>query len=505
MRREHSIPLVLWLCAALCLHFVGGGAGYVRAKLDEDLDFFANMGAGIPASGYGEVSIDVSPEDVPDESKKEKAKPKAKAKAKDKPDAPKPKSAELAKKEPEAPATSAVPVPVKPIKPRQAVIQSHAPEEKDNPEARFEAEQAHRTEEETVARIRNRDVDDKDPSPGGRHSSDNPNPGNSDEQKIAGHDSHAGQPSTSRAGAQAGQAARAAPTEPKPAAKAGGGLGQAAPGARAGGADAPLAAEKGWTLDIGPTRPGGKSKVAGDASGAAGTGKSAWLGLGATSAPGQINLNLSHQGVVGSVGEAALARDRQAEREERRSRIAGAWQASGLERWRSAIENYVPDVRPGNQTSLNAAHSPFASYIVKMHNRIHPLFAESFISSLNALPKTDAINDESLYAVIEVAISPDDGHLVKAGVIHHSGVTAFDVGALDAIGRAGPFGKAPPAIVSYNGNVYMHWTFHRNGNYCHHGAAAPFLLGPPDASKPDTGAHSENVQSARAGTPRPPI
>ncbi len=466
----------------------------MRAKLDEDLDFFERMGEGIPGRGYGDMSIDISPDDTAAEPKRDKAKPKVKDR--DKAETAKPKTKELAKKEPEAPAKPAVPVPVKPVKPRQAVIQNHPPEEKDNPDARFEAEQAHRAEEESVARIRNRDQDDKDPTPGGRHSSALSNPGNSDEQQIAGHDSHAGRPSTSRAGAQAGQTARAAPTEAKPAAVAGGGLGQATPGAKAGGAPAPVAAEQGWTLNTGPSGPGGKSATAGDARGAAGTGKSAWLGLGATSAPGQINLNLSHEGVVGSVGEAALARDRQAEREERRSRIAGAWQASGLERWRSAIENYVPDVRPGNQTSLNAAHSPFASYIVKMHNRIHPLFAESFISSLNALPPTDAINDQSLYAVIEVAISPDDGRLIKAGVIHHSGVTAFDVGALDAIGRAAPFGKAPAAIVSYNGNVYMHWTFHRNGNYCHHGAAAPFLIGPPAEGKTDTGAESESMHNA---------
>lgn len=491
MRREHSVPLVLWLCAALCLHFVGGGAGYVRAKLDEDLDFFSAMGNGVPsASGPSDLTIDIAPDEATIEAEKAKT-PKEKEKTPEK----KPE-AKVAKKDEEKPKEA---VPVDPAKleakkKRQAVIQNHPVEEKDNPDARFEAEQAHRTEEETVAQIRNRQRDDKDPTPGGRHSSASSNPGNADDTKIAENENRAGSPSRSSVGAQAGKAAHAAPTESKPAGVAGGGQGQVAPGAKASGSEA--TGESGWTLNLGPSGSSGKAAANGQVPGAAGTGSSPWLGLGAKPMPGQINLNLSHEGVVGSVGEEALARDRQAEAEERRSKIAGAWQAAGLERWRSAIENYVADVKPGNQTSLNAAHSPFAAYIVKMHNRIHPLFAESFIGSIRGLPANNPISDTNIYTVVEVALSPEDGKLLKAGVVHHSGVTAFDLGALDSIGRAAPFGKAPKEIVSYNGRVYLHWTFRRNENYCHHGAAAPFLLAPP--KDPGSSAHSEN--EVRTGT-----
>lgn len=63
------------------------------------------------------------------------------------------------------------------------------------------------------------------------------------------------------------------------------------------------------------------------------------------------------------------------------------------------------------------------------------------------------------------------------GVVRLSGVTAFDVAALDAVDRAAPFGPAPDAIVSPDGNVYLHWEFHRNEIYaCSTMGARPFIL-----------------------------
>ena len=41
-----------------------------------------------------------------------------------------------------------------------------------------------------------------------------------------------------------------------------------------------------------------------------------------------------------------------------RASIGARWRASSFERWRSAIENYVSSVKPGNQTALNTAGVP---------------------------------------------------------------------------------------------------------------------------------------------------
>jgi hypothetical protein len=212
------------------------------------------------------------------------------------------------------------------------------------------------------------------------------------------------------------------------------------------------------------------------------------LGLNGTSTPSGINLNLTQHQVVAVVGEDQLTREREADGERRKSAHRGSWQASGFERWRPAIENYVASVKPGNQTALNAAHSAFGTYLVTIHNRIHPIFAEDFLDSLNGLPSNHPLMDMHIYASLEIILSRDDGHIVKMGVTRTSGVTAFDVAALDSVQRASPFGKPPAAIVSPDGNVYFHWEFHRDPVYaCSTQNARPFILkGAPPTDTPGT-------------------
>ena len=63
------------------------------------------------------------------------------------------------------------------------------------------------------------------------------------------------------------------------------------------------------------------------------------------------------------------------------------------------------------------------------------------------------------------------------GIVKTSGITAFDIAALDAVDRAQPFGPAPSAIVSADGNVYLHWEFHRDEVFaCSTMDARPFIL-----------------------------
>ena len=70
-----------------------------------------------------------------------------------------------------------------------------------------------------------------------------------------------------------------------------------------------------------------------------------------------------------------------------------------------------------------------------------------------------------------------EGHLKKMGIVKTSGITAFDIAALDAVDRAQPFGPAPSAIVSGDGNVYLHWEFHRDEMFaCSTMGARPFIL-----------------------------
>jgi TonB family protein len=209
-----------------------------------------------------------------------------------------------------------------------------------------------------------------------------------------------------------------------------------------------------------------------------------WLGLGGKPGPGQVNLNLNQSGVVASVGQDQLRKEREADGERRKSQHRGSWLASSFERWKSAIENYVSSVKPGNQTALNTAAVPFASYLNGMHNRIHPIFADSFLSSLDALPRDNPLNDQKLITRLEIVLFKN-GHIATMGIVKASGVTAFDVAALDSVQRASPFGPAPSAIISPDGRVYLHWEFHRDEIFaCSTMNARPFMLnvaphGPP--------------------------
>jgi outer membrane biosynthesis protein TonB len=71
------------------------------------------------------------------------------------------------------------------------------------------------------------------------------------------------------------------------------------------------------------------------------------------------------------------------------------------------------------------------------------------------------------------------------GIVKTSGITAFDIAALDAVDRAQPFGPAPTAIISADGNVYLHWEFHRDEVFaCSTMNARPFLLNTPAPAQP---------------------
>jgi hypothetical protein len=77
-------------------------------------------------------------------------------------------------------------LPVEPDR-RVAVRQNVEPDQEDNPDAKFIADEANRVKEETLAKIRSRDQNDPRPTPAsGANSSNDPNdPGDSEESRVA--------------------------------------------------------------------------------------------------------------------------------------------------------------------------------------------------------------------------------------------------------------------------------------------------------------------------------
>lgn len=132
---------------------------------------------------------------------------------------------------------------------------------------------------------------------------------------------------------------------------------------------------------------------------------------------------------------------------------------------RSALDNFTPEIKPGNQTALKTKAHPFAVYVARMHRRIHAVWGFGFLRELDRRPDSDPMNNESLYVELELAINPD-GSLEKFGVVKTSGVTAFDVAALHTVYELAPFDVTPRAIRSKDNRVHLRWGFARDWRAC---------------------------------------
>ncbi len=157
------------------------------------------------------------------------------------------------------------------------------------------------------------------------------------------------------------------------------------------------------------------------------------------------------------------------------------------QRIRAAIENYVPEVTPGNTTALRTRAHPFAAYIAAMHRKIHPLWGDGFLADWDLRPPTDEFNDFRRWAMAEIVLNRD-GTLAKAGIVKSSGYFPYDAAVMDVIFSAAPFGRPPSAILSSDGKVYLHWRFHRDQRQCGTFGVDAFIL-----RRPGKGAHADTT------------
>lgn len=575
MRRDTSIPLFLWIATAIVAHLLGGG-GVDRASqaMEERIDvrrFALAVRQQVRGEGEGfEVSLveqdaPLSPSPTPPatatpsptesqeptEPTEPEAAPEPKApRTVPEPPAPAPPPPPppppAATQPPPAPPAAPTPtVELPPAKPQGRIaVKQHVEDEQqpDNPNATHIADQANHVKEETRARITANDANDPKPTPGSAPTGPQEAPGNAEDSRVASAEERRG---AEEATASQGEPPRA-PAPPRAAARSESQRPSepGAHGAQDGSETAPRPGSTGAEQSVSArARREALDKTAETVNTEQGTSAVAaaregqqgqrarrarkkrlpppkgrpdalgLLGLGASGTSlGGMNLNLSPRAALSSIGRDQLERERRSDTERRKSAHRGSWKPVGLEKWRAAIENYVASVKPGNQTALNTARVPFASYLNDIHQRLHPLFADSFLDSLDALPASHPLNQPELRTNVEIVVSREDGRLVKLGVTRASGVTAFDVAALEAVSRAAPFGAPPAAIVSPDGNVYLHWEFYRDRNYaCSTYFARPFLLKlpprsvPPKVSPPaDTPRDSETTTTGARERPRSP-
>ncbi len=339
---------------------------------------------------------------------------------------------------------------------------------------RFLAQENRRVEEETVAKVRSYQKDDPNPEAGGKGAPE-PN-GNDQETEVA--DAEEKKGSDEEAAEQEEQIAQNElhqPT-PKPSAE------QPASTPSPPTTGQILALENGEPIAVPPHSKGSK--------GAAGPDK---------------RLKLSWNGFRGAVGEKTLQEERHAYLRRKQSRIRGSDREKTFKEFRAAIENFVPNVKSGEQTALNAAASPFASYIAAIHRQIHREFADDFLQGLPA-GSMSPYSDPSLLTTLEIILNAD-GTIHKIGVVRTSGLLPFDYGAYAAVTRAAPFPEAPDAIRSGDGRVYLHWGFYRSHRQCGTFNAEPYILpnigggkkpkGPVDTPSPGLAPGSKHTQVRR--------
>ncbi|MCB9611344.1 MAG: TonB C-terminal domain-containing protein [Sandaracinus sp.] len=227
--------------------------------------------------------------------------------------------------------------------------------------------------------------------------------------------------------------------------------------------------------DAASEREGRETQARGDSGDANGARARRRAGLGRGRRADGPNLRLSWSDFESVMGEEQLREEREAALAARQNRQRGR-HAERTRRWREfrqAIENFVSNVRPGNQTALNARAHPFAAYIAELHRRLHVHY-HSFVDAIPADP-THPFNQGELATTLEIVLRPD-GEVDHVGVVRTSGLTLFDFSAWKAVMDAKPYPAAPENIRSVDGNVYVHYTFYRDTRFCHPSNAAPFIL-----------------------------
>ncbi len=146
-----------------------------------------------------------------------------------------------------------------------------------------------------------------------------------------------------------------------------------------------------------------------------------------------------------------------------------------MEKVRAALENFISEVTPDNQTELNTRAAPFAQFITRMHRQIHEKWAFGFLQALNVQLKSTPMDDMNLMANLEIVLDKT-GAVAKIAMVRTSGNTGFDAAAISSVYSAAPFPIPPEAILSGNGKLYLHWKFHRNGDACGTPGVTYFIL-----------------------------
>jgi TonB family protein len=203
--------------------------------------------------------------------------------------------------------------------------------------------------------------------------------------------------------------------------------------------------------------------------------------------------------ITGSDYEYIFGADAEAERrlaKKMKSTKAGKFRERQA-RVQSSLENFIPEVRPGNQTALNTRAAPFAAFVARMHRSIHLLWGFGALEDWDELPGSSPLNNPNLLTTLELVLNAD-GTVDKVTIVKASGYLPYDTAAIDTAFAAGPYPEPPREIRSANGKIYVHWRFYRDGRQCATSGVDYFILNNPPADADRGGARGPVVAAPPA-------
>ncbi len=131
-----------------------------------------------------------------------------------------------------------------------------------------------------------------------------------------------------------------------------------------------------------------------------------------------------------------------------------------------------------NLRPIGKAAVTFALYLNHLHKKVHPVFADGFLTAADRRSADDPLSDPNLATTVELVLAGTSGRILYLNIVRSSGLTAFDGGVTASLEQAAPFGEAPPEIRSPDGDVHLQWEIRRDAMACSSLGMHPLLLKP---------------------------
>lgn len=125
----------------------------------------------------------------------------------------------------------------------------------------------------------------------------------------------------------------------------------------------------------------------------------------------------------------------------------------------SSQDSRLPDVLEGNKTLLSAREYAHWSYILRMKQKIGPIWKEDIHAKVRALHLIGRTLPKKEYVVDLQALLTDSGAVQQIEVRNSSGWQLMDGAAIQAFEKASPFPNPPAALLGADKQLLVTWRF----------------------------------------------